>query len=238
METSESGAPIYRHKAREIEGFTPPPSEGNIDEITVHIERYVGKVDHVFHELISELVHVDIHIVNPTVEKPFYTLVTSGMSDLPMNVPEGHEALKYAELCISLPPDWKLNQEDFGDENNYWPLRWMKVLSRLPHEYNTWLCHGHTIPNGDPAEPFAQNTLLNTMMLFQPILHDERFASLELSDKTIHFYSILPLYTDEVNLKLKKGMDALFDGFDKIGLTELLDINRPNTVKKKKFWFF
>lgn len=236
METSESGAPIYRHKPKENDSFTPPTGESRMEEITDHIEKHVGKIEFVWHEIISEHVHIDIHVVHPTKEKPFYTLVTTGMSDLPMNVPEGCEELKFAELCISLPSDWKMGSEAFEDENNYWPLRWLKILSRLPHEYNTWLCHGHTVPNGDPASPFSDNTQLNTMMLLVPILHGEAFTTLDLGDQKIHFYSLIPLYTDEVELKLKKGVEALYDGFDNIGLTELLDVKRPSCIKKKKFW--
>lgn len=236
METSGSGAPIYRHKPKESETFTPPSGDSRLEEITAHIEKYVGKIDMVWHEIISEHVHIDIHVINPTQEKPFYTLVTSGMSDLPMNVPEGCEKLRYSELCLSLPSTWQMGQEPFKDENNYWPLRWLKILSRFPHQFDTWLCHGHTVPNGDPAEPFVAGTSLNTMMLLQPVLHDEQFATLELEEKVIHFYSLIPLYTEEVNLKLDKGVEALYDGFDRIGLTELLDIQRPNSVKKKKFW--
>ena len=33
---------------------------------------------------------------------------------------------------MSLPPDWKLGQEG---EEWYWPIRWLKILARLPiHE--------------------------------------------------------------------------------------------------------
>lgn len=73
METSGSGAPIYRHKPKESETFTPPSGDSRLEEITAHIEKYVGKIDMVWHEIISEHVHIDIHVVNPTQEKPFYT---------------------------------------------------------------------------------------------------------------------------------------------------------------------
>jgi hypothetical protein len=59
---------------------------------------------HLFHELLSDLVHVDIHIVEPTAARNYYTLVTSGMSDRPMAAPEECRECRYAELVISLPP--------------------------------------------------------------------------------------------------------------------------------------
>ncbi|MEM9340969.1 MAG: suppressor of fused domain protein, partial [Bacteroidota bacterium] len=165
MENSESGSPIYRYKEEEANKFEGAGGEPSIDEISDHVEKYVGTIETVFHELVSNQVHIDVHWVKPTNERPFHTLVTSGMSDKPMNTPEGAEDCKFAELVICLPESWKLSEEDQKNENNYWPIRWLKYLARFPHEYNTWFWWGHTIPNGDPAEQFADNTQLNTMLL-------------------------------------------------------------------------
>lgn len=239
MEKSESGAPIYRYDDVEPKEFEPASGEPSTDEISEHIEKHVGKIEMVFHELVSDQVHIDVHWVKPTDERPFHTLITSGMSDKPMSAPEGVEDANYAELCICLPKEWKISDEDFEDENNYWPVRWLKFMARFPHEYDTWLWWGHTIPNGNPAEPFADNTKLNTMLLLPSVMFNESFQQLSLENKTISFFTLIPLYSEEVDLKLKKGAEALFDGFDKFGITDVLDINRPNIAKKKKkFGFF
>ena len=238
MEKSESGSPIYRYKEGDKNEFRPATGESSIEEISEHIEKHIGEIHMVFHELISDQVHIDIHWVKATKEWPFHVLVTSGMSDKPMNTPEDLDGFEYAELAVCLPEDWKLSQDDFEDENNYWPLRWLKILSRFPHEYNTWLGYGHTIPNGDPAEPFADNTKLNTMLLMPPVIYSEEFHTLNLPDKTINFYSLIPLYTEEANLKLKKGVEALFEGFEKHGVSDIIRVDRPNTAKKKWFGLF
>lgn len=34
---------------------------------------------------------------------------------------------------------------------------------------------------------------------------------------------------------MRKGVEALFGGFDKYGVTDILDIHRANTAKKKKW---
>ena len=142
--------------------FEGASGDSSIDEISDHIEKHVGKIHMVFHELVSDQVHIDVHWVKPTTERPFHTLVTSGMSDKPMHSPQGVDDCDYAELSICLPQDWKVSEEDFEDEKNYWPIRWLKFLARFPHEYNTRLFQGHTIPNGDPATPFAENKALNS----------------------------------------------------------------------------
>ncbi|MGG6231988.1 suppressor of fused domain protein [Tenacibaculum sp. SDUM215027] len=236
MEKSESGAPIYKCNEKDKRNFEIASGEPSIEEISNHIEKHIGKIDLVFHEIISDQVHIDIHWVKPTEEKPFHTFVTSGMSDKPMQTPEGIEDCDFCELSICLPKEWKVSEEDFNDENNYWPIRSLKFLARFPHEYNTWLSYGHTIPNGHPAEPFTENTKLNTMALLPSVIFGEEFHTLKLKNKSIDFYTLVPLYTEEVELKLKKGVEALFDGFDKFGINDVLDLNRPNTVKKKKFF--
>lgn len=237
QEVSESGYPIYRHKPRKQEFQIAVGESETIDAVSHHIEEHIGKVESVYHELISDLVHVDIHMVPPTDKKPWYTLVTSGMSDQAMAVPEGAEGIRFAELVICLPPDWPMTQEDFKDERNYWPIRSLKMLSRLPHEYETFLGYQHTVPNGDPAEPFARNTKLCCNLLLWPQLPGQDFAQLKVNEeKTIWFYSVVPIYREEMNFKLKEGSESLEDRLLDNKITELLDVRRVN-VCKKKWWF-
>jgi len=236
MEKSESGSPVHRYNLSDKNEFAGASGESSMEEIADHIEKHIGEIHKVFHELVSDQVHIDVYWVKPTKEKPFHTLVSSGMSDKPMHTPEAVEGCDYAELSICLPEDWKLSEEHFKDENNYWPLRWLKIMARFPHEYNSWLSYGHTIPNGDPAEPFAENTQMTTIALLPSIILGEEFSTLKLENKSIDFYTLIPLYSEEVNLKMKSGIEALFDGFDKHGVTDILQVDRPNTVKRKKLF--
>lgn len=80
---SRSGAPIFRYIDGEKE-WEAPQGEECIEEISEHIERHIGEICMVFHEVISDTVHIDVHHIKPTEERPFHTLVTSGMSDLQM----------------------------------------------------------------------------------------------------------------------------------------------------------
>ncbi len=230
---SLSGNPIYRYTDGEKE-WESPKGEECIEQISDHIELYIGKVETVFHEIISDTVHIDIHHVLPTNEKPFHTLITSGMSDLSMAVPEETDAPKYIELMATLPEDWHVDDESFKDENWYWPVRQLKFLARFPHKFDTWLGFGHTMPNGDPAEPFCDNTKLNGVIVLPSVTVPDEFHNLYIdNEKTIEFFSIVPLYKEEMNFKLSKGSDALLDKFDKHELTDIIEINRKNLAKKR-----
>lgn len=232
-ELSESGNPIYRHKSRE-KPFEP--AFGDADHIRLiesHIANHLGEPATVFHELVSDLVHLDVHIVPPRPNRNFYTLVTTGMSARSMTVPPGREELSYSELLISLPPGWKLEEESLKDERNYWPIRLLKMLARLPHQYNTWLGDAHTVPNGDPARQYAPNAAFCGAMIAPPILVPAEFRALTVSpEMKIYFRSVLPLYREEMELKLKQGAEELFDRFDKHRVCELVDLKRKNVAKK------
>jgi hypothetical protein len=240
-EHSESGQPIYHYKEPKQRKLQPATGDAdNIEAIARHIEKHIGPPNQVFHEIVSDIVHIDVHLVAPTPARNYYTLVTSGMSERPMHVPEGAEELRYGELSICLPPTWKLDQESFKDEQNYWPVRWLKVLARFPHEYETWLGEGHTIPTGDPPEPYAKNTKFCCMLLAGSALADEGFDTLELSDRNIHFWSLIPLYVEEMNYKLKQGFEPLLEKLSKVGgpdELEVVHINRRNACGKR-FWIF
>ena len=237
MKKSKSGDPIYNNDDYVEKGFEPASGDPSIEEISDHIEKYIGEIHTVYHEIISDKVHIDVHMIKPTEERPYHTLVTSGMSDRPMHTPEDVDDSRFAELSICLPKEWKLSDDDLENEKYYWPVFWLKYLARFPHDYSTWLSFGHTIPNGNPAEPLTEGTQLNTMLLLPSVVFDSGFHTLELENKIIDFYTLIPIYQEELDLKLEKGVRALYDGFDRYNVSDVVDLNRPNTVAKKKKWW-
>lgn len=199
-----------------------------------HIEKYIGVFDHVFKEIISGVLSIDILIVDPTPARNFYTLITSGMSELPMKVPAGASEYQYAELMICLPPSWKLSDEAFKDERNYWPIRALKTIARFPHEYNTWLYMGHTLMNGNPAKTYSEDTGFQGMFVWLPDVEDKSgFFNLNMtSEKTVHFYTLIPLYKEELDYKNKHGEEELLNKLNKIGVTDVLNPSRKNSCKR------
>lgn len=245
-ERTKGGQEIIR-SVREERGWTPPELDGEVREaVEAHLERFLGDSSSVWHEIISDLVHIDVYKFEPTPERPYFTLVTSGMSDLPMTVPQGVEGMARAELMLCLPPDWPLGhtgevstQGDLADFNNYWPIHTLKYLARMPHEYQTWLGWGHSIPNGDPPQPVANTKFVGTVIGPVVTLPDE-FVQLEVGDKTVWFYAIYPVYAEEMQFKIDnpEGADALFERFEKAKVTELVDPLRKNVCARRLFGRF
>jgi len=235
-EVTESGDPIYRHSQpadRQI-----PRGRPSTEKISEHIEKYLGKVDSIFHEFLSDTVHIDVFRVNPRAEFPFFSLITSGMSDLPMSVPPEVDAPRYLELMITLPGDWKFDDKSLRDESWYWPVRLIKMLALLPHKHGTWLGWGHSIPNGDPPLPYAENTKLCCALIWPPVTSADGFRTLTISrEKEIHFFAIVPLYKEEMDLKLRSGMNVLLNKLGQANVNDIVDLSRPN-VARKRFGLF
>lgn len=238
-EYSESGQPIYKYEDQEREWIAPSyGEEGWAEKIEEHVQKYYGATDNVFHEIISDLIHIDVHHIPPTEERNYHVLFTTGMSFLPMNVPQGLEDHRFAELMICLPASWSLTEEALKDENNYWPIRWLKLLAKFPHDYQTWLGWGHTMPAGNPPVPLSEQTKMNGVILLPPICMDFGFHVLKMDEeRSIRFYAVIPLYQEEMDYKLKHGLDALMDRFDKHGINEVIDLQRKNVCKSSPFFW-
>ncbi|MEO0479410.1 MAG: suppressor of fused domain protein [Planctomycetota bacterium] len=234
QEFSEGGSRIERHETPD-DGLVAPaePLPGAHESIEGYFQQHFGEVSEVYHELVSHRVHLDVHIICATKDRPFHVLFTTGMSDLPMTVPEGVPAPTRAELMIALPASWPLDQKCWKDENNYWPIGVLKMLARMPHEYGTFLGAGHTIPNGDPPQPFAPNTSLCCSFLLEllGLVPDQGRVELD-GGESIQFYNVMFLHHGEVQLKLEKGTDALLERFGN-QVAPVLDVGRPDVTRSK-----
>jgi hypothetical protein len=225
LNESRKEAALKREQAKYNPEIYP---EEEMECIQKHIDTYFGHSKSVFHELISPDIHVDIIIVEPTEERNYYTLVTMGMGARRMNVPDElkGENLERAEVLICLPPDWNIYSTE---EEWYWPLRWLKIMARLPGNEDTWIGWGHTIPNG---KPFAGNTQFNSILLLNPGAFNQKSFKCTMPDGSfVNFYQLIPLYEEELQFKLKNNTDILLSFLDK-GCLEYIHIDRDNICKE------
>jgi len=210
---------------------------GDHAAIEAHVAKHLGQIADVFREVASESVHVEVLHVPPSDTRPVRTLVTLGMSDRPMAVPADADSPRHLELMMTLPRSWRLDESVKNDERWYWPIRQLQVLARMPHLHKTWLGWGHTVPNDDPPKPFASNTQQCGIVIVPSLLVPQDFFELKLAARTITFFGVVPLYKEEMQLKVEQGAAALFEKLIDGGVKDLIDPSRRN-VAKKRFGFF
>src|SRR5262249_23198997 len=92
----------------------------------------------------------------------------------------------------------------------------------------------HSVPNGDPPAPIGSNTKFVGAVLAPPVLVPKEFWRFRFHPElTINFLAVMPLYVEEMNLKLEKGGEELFARLEKAQITEMVDIHRKNMAKKR-----
>lgn len=200
------------------------PAEAPIEAITAHLELHLGPIVKVAHERKSQAIHVDVHIIAPTSDRPYLTLVTTGLSARPMKVPPEMPHVRYAELMLHLPAHWLVGTAHLDKAEYGWPIGILVHLARYPHTQKTWIGLGHTLPLGkQPGVGFS------SLLLIKPQLVSDSFDPLVLEDgRKISFLHVLPLYKEELQLFLHGPEEALFARFEEAGISPVLNPRRAN----------
>jgi hypothetical protein len=204
----------------------------SVEIIDEHLDDFFDSAEIlVLHEKISEVIHSDVYIVKPADHRNYHLLLTCGMSALAMKVPDDLDYLKFAEITMLLPPDWNLNYDESVDENNYWPIRALKQLSKYPHLNHSWFGYGHTVPLDKTNK--VDHTF-DSIILLKSMLLPANFTYIETNEKEVYFYSAIPIYKEELEYKLEKGTNKLIELFQQFNIGEIVDINRVNVCKHLK----
>jgi uncharacterized protein len=212
--------------AREPSQPTGEPEDADgTRAVLKHIEAQLGKPEPLaLREIMAGDPPIAIHVV-PLRNK--LALVTVGMSARAMNVPEGGEAYRFAELVIYLPPKWPLTEEALRDPTNFWPIQWLRRIARYPHENRTWLGgKAAVIANGEPPEPLSAGMEMTCLLV---VAEGGKFGRLNLPDgRQVLFYNVFPLYTEERDLEKAKGTGHLLRLFEKHRIKPIVAGKRKN----------
>lgn len=165
------------------------------------------------------------------IKSPVTILVTNGLSNYKMPIPDKLEGREYNELFFCLPSYWLLESKD--DPNMNWVFYWIQRLAKYVQEKNTWFGPGHTMPCGNPFQALSPMMRANHFLLSDPILLFDELLPLKIADKTIHFLAIIPIFEDEMDYKQGKGTYKILKKFKQHGITEKLDDFRGSIMKSK-----
>jgi hypothetical protein len=193
----------------------------------VYQERF-GNKWRLHRERPSEGPAIDVYVFEPGAQKgeprEFYTLVTGGMSNSPMAVPDG-ASFRRAELILYVdePADKHVNL-----------LRW---LARLPHiQQGTWYAPGSTMTNGQPPQPIFEGSELSCFLFSQSIVVPDAAIQQKLvleGDPTVMLW-VVPITNLECQFILKRNLDEFYRVLDKKAHPLVLDEKRHSYIQARK----
>lgn len=200
--------------------------------IRAHVERHIGPIGRVFRDESGDTLPIEVLHVAPVESRPYHTLVTAGMSAFEMPVPADSDAPRRIELMMTLRERWRLEDRVSGPDSGLWPVNVLQRLGRWPRERNAWLGWGHTVPNGEPAMPFAANTKLCGVILAPSLLVPVAFYELGTGSSRTAFYSAIPLYAEELELHSRLGMKAVLTKLLGHDINDVVEPARRNVAKR------
>jgi hypothetical protein len=189
-----------------------------VEQRELAYERLMGReYEFVFHESEPAIPHVDVYVFSPTDDEDYFTLLTGGMSDLRMSVPENLESEgRRAELVM------------FVDEPNQELVKVMRQLGHYPHDNNTWLGFAHTIPWQAPLLPGSP---LDTILLANTTVGGGEVGDdLVIEGDRVKLFQVAAITNAECQFKLEQGANALFDRFIERGAGLIIEPGRESYV--------
>ncbi|MEM6378252.1 MAG: suppressor of fused domain protein [Bacteroidota bacterium] len=207
-----------------------------IEIIDAHLDQFFEEKEiTVFHEVGTEadLDHLDIYWIRPQKGILDYAmLLTVGMSRIPQNIELGSTDPAFIEVIMLVSLEWDFSAYKWTDDE-YWPIRHLRTIGKIPSSQNTWYGFGHSISwktdeSLIPGTGFNGSVLLNTKTL------PKEFVNIKVNDqKAIKIFSAVPVYPEELDFKIKHSANDLLDKFDRYHIDEVVDVNRKNTCRKK-----
>jgi len=221
------------------EDDTPPhisaASASYRQEIVAHIEKHLGPITATFRREDSDS-PIDLLWLRPGANRPYHTLITLGLSDRPMDIPDdvaNKNAAERAELMIMLPPEWNISPDNLKSEQGYWPIAWLTMLADFARAPGNWLGTGYVFPNGEPMSEIADTPFSGILVLPPFVSHAHEACVFHSRDGTrLNLYALIPLYPGEIELKTAQGLDVLLERFDESGInSEVVNIHRKDSSR-------
>lgn len=174
---------------------------------------------------------IPLLILDLELKSPVNVLVTNGLRNYEMPVPEKMKGREFNELYFCLPSYWEW--EDRQNPNTNWVFPWIQRLAKYVVENKTWFGHGHTMPCGKEMQSLSDTMKQNHFFLSDPMILKDELAPIEVDGKMVHFLGIIPIFEDEMDYKQGKGTFKFLQKLANAGITEKLDDFRSTSLKSK-----
>jgi len=208
----------------------PPRSEGVQGASRLAAERekiypsLFGKEWRVVSEPAEEGPPIDVYLFAPGgqtgEERDFFTLVTGGLSDERMKLPEG-SPFRRAELVLYV---------DEPSERHVALLLWLASLPLVQEK--TWYGPGTTMTNGNPPQPIFDGSSLDCYLFLYPIVADDAkvHERLTLEGDPTALLWVVPITSAERQFIIDRQLPAFLDVLNKNEHPFWLDEGRKSYV--------
>ncbi|WP_109471707.1 suppressor of fused domain protein [Ornithinimicrobium cavernae] len=240
-ETTGGGDPLFRHDQDAVAPDAPAPRDPVRRAACVaHLTEFLGDAYTVLTERVSTGIQLDLLVFRPTEAVPHVTIVTAGMSDLPMNTPPGLRGDRL-ELMLGVPAAWPgidpLDADLLADPTSYWPIRLLKDLARIPSTYDSFLTWGHTVVD-DESALFPPGSPYSGAIVGPPVGYPADLMRAQTPVGEVEVLAVFPLTPEEMAYKVAVpgGGDALLDRLMDARVRAVVQHNRPSAVPGPPPW--
>lgn len=184
-----------------------------------HYQRLFGPLtEEVAHSTDLQSVHIDIYRFAPTAVRPFWTLITGGMSD--MRQPALEEPRK------AIAPRAELMM--YVRQPQPWMFSVLKGLAQMPFRLASFLHWGHSVPNGMPMT--AEPSDLTSFFFVRPKGEPAELGELSIGGDRVDFLVLVPITEAERAYGREHSSAALSKLMDDSGFELVVDEKRKSLV--------
>ena len=135
-------------------------------------------------------------------EKSVKLLITSRLHEYQMPLPEKLNGYEFGELFACLPAYWDVTNPN--DDNVNWAYEWLFKILTYTTEKQTWIGDGHTYDCTKYSNQLSQSLKQDHLFISSPMYLETELTPVQNENKTIHFWGIIPIFSDEMDFKQSK----------------------------------
>jgi hypothetical protein len=180
---------------------------------TQHYLSYLRVPQHIHEMLASSDTVLGVLEFAGTAHRPFWTYVTSGMSEREQSSKAGKSV--FTELLF------------YSALKSPWAVELLRKLASYPFEHKEQLGPGHTISLAGPIRPGSQ---LTSLLLLEPLLEEQGFSQMTVQGKEIQILWVLPLTEAEQKAVANQGYSAFERRILDTPHNQLMDFRRRSLI--------
>lgn len=193
------------------------------DFIIQHLDGQIGPLKSV---LLSDS-GVDIYAGHVPEGQQHVTLFTTGVGG---GAAGGNADGRFIGLKIMLPTSWEADSAFKGSSDNGWPIEWLKTFAEELKSGRMALRDRFTvITNGEPQKKIAPAVGFTAFMLAKD---PSPLFNFETGKGPVTYYTMFPLYPEEVALERNSDIPSLLNRFSEAGVGTIVIPDRINVALK------